>query len=230
MGENGQMKSTKPRSHVTNVHVHKETELNNDIELPRKRTNSEVAEHKDKALKALNDLKMAEIEINLLKAKIESLSSSLECKEFELIQATASLKEVKAMEPEYKANLADSQKTISMLSDKRDYLLRELKATKEVLISSLNTIAHLEVEAEKVPGLKARIVELESRMMESKDKQWNIGTASEEELFSSNIALGGISKVFNQLEVMENKIKDSPTAHDRSITTFWQNILKGLKL
>ena len=45
----------------------------------------------------------------------------------------------------------------------RDYLLRELKATKEVLISSLNTIAHLEVEVEKVPGLEARIVELEIR-------------------------------------------------------------------
>ena len=72
-------------------------------------------------------------------------------------------------------------------------------------------------------------------MMESKDKQWNIGTASEEELFSSNIgeydtsyeinvsicsALGNISKAFNQLEVLENKMKDSPTAQDRSITTF----------
>ena len=53
----------------------------------------------------------------MCRAKIESLSSSLECKEFELIQATASLKEVKVME--YKANLADSEKTISMLSDKR---------------------------------------------------------------------------------------------------------------
>merc|ERR1712106_711313 len=195
MGENGQMKSTKPRSHVTNVHVHKETELNNDIELPRKRTNSEVAEHKDKALKALNDMKMAEIEINLLKAKIESLSSSLECKEFELIQATASLKDVQALEPEYKAKLADSEKTIAMLSDKRECLLQELEATKKILISSLNTINHLEVEVAKVPGLEARIVELESRMKENKEKQWNIGTASEEELFSSNIALGGISKV-----------------------------------
>merc|ERR1712106_9869 len=220
MGENGQMKSTKPRSHVTNVHVHKESELNNDIELPRKRTNSEVAEHKDKALKALNNMKMAEIEINLLKAKIESLSSSLECKEFELIQATASLKDVQAMEPEYKAKLADSEETIAMLSDKRECLLRELKATKKVLISSLNTINHLEVEVAKVPGLEAIIVELESRMKENKEKQWNIGTASEEELFSSNIALGGISKVFNQLEVLENKMKDSPTAQDRSITTF----------
>merc|ERR1712106_210650 len=220
MGENGQMKSTKPRSHVTNVHVHKATELNNDIELPRKRTNSEVAEHKDKALKALNDMKMAEIEINLLKAKIESLSSSLECKEFELIQATASLKDVQALEPEYKAKLADSEKTIAMLSDKRECLLRELKATKKVLISSLNTINHLEVEVAKVPGLEARIVELEGRMKKNKEKQWNIGTASEEDLFSSNIALGGISKVFNQLEVLENKMKDSPTAQDRSITTF----------
>ena len=61
------MKSNRSKSHVNNVHVHKETELNNDIELPRQRTNSEVAEHKDKALKALKDLKMAEIEINFLK-------------------------------------------------------------------------------------------------------------------------------------------------------------------
>ena len=56
---------------------------------------------------------------DICRAKIESLSSSLECKEFELIQATASLKEVQAMEPEYKAKLADSEKTIAMLSDKR---------------------------------------------------------------------------------------------------------------
>ena len=55
----------------------------------------------------------------MFRAKIESLSSSLECKEFELMQATASLKEVQAMEPEYKAKLVDSEKTISMLSDKR---------------------------------------------------------------------------------------------------------------
>ena len=83
------------------------------------------------------------------------------------------------MEPEYKAKLADSEKTISMLSDKRyftwfsiismtksltrDCLLRELKAIKKVLISSLNTINHLEVEVAKVPELETRIVQVESR-------------------------------------------------------------------
>ena len=45
----------------------------------------------------------------------------------------------------------------------RDCLLRELKATKKVLISSLNTINHLEVEVAKVPELETRIVQVESR-------------------------------------------------------------------
>ena len=41
--------------------------------------------------------------------------------------------------------------------------MHELKATKEVLISSLNTIDHLEVESEKVPEMEAHICELENR-------------------------------------------------------------------
>ena len=41
--------------------------------------------------------------------------------------------------------------------------MEELKATKEVLISSLKTIGSLEVEAEKVPLLEAKVTELEKR-------------------------------------------------------------------
>ena len=35
--------------------------------MPRKRTNSEVAEHKVKALKAFQDLKKAEVEVHMLR-------------------------------------------------------------------------------------------------------------------------------------------------------------------
>ena len=52
---------------------------------------------------------------------------------------------------------------ISKKSLTRDSLLEELKATKEVLISSLNTVDHLGIEADKVPKLEARIIELEHR-------------------------------------------------------------------
>ena len=45
----------------------------------------------------------------------------------------------------------------------RDSLLEELKATKEVLITSLKTIDKLEIEAGKVPLLEAKIADLEKR-------------------------------------------------------------------
>ena len=45
----------------------KDIELKNETELPRKRTNSEVAEHKEKALRAANDLKAAKGEISQLR-------------------------------------------------------------------------------------------------------------------------------------------------------------------
>ena len=45
----------------------------------------------------------------------------------------------------------------------RDSLLEELRATKEVLITSLKTIDRLEIEAVKVPLLEAKIADLEKR-------------------------------------------------------------------
>ena len=45
----------------------------------------------------------------------------------------------------------------------RDSLLQELKATKEVLISSLNTVHHLELESDKATELEAKMSELEKR-------------------------------------------------------------------
>ena len=49
------------------VHVKEETEIRNEMEMPRKRTNSEVADHKAKAMKALKDLKIAEVEVHMLR-------------------------------------------------------------------------------------------------------------------------------------------------------------------
>ena len=45
----------------------------------------------------------------------------------------------------------------------RDSLLEELRATKEVLITSLKTIDKLEIEAGKVSLLEAKIADLEKR-------------------------------------------------------------------
>ena len=49
------------------VNVNEETDIRNETEMPRKRTNSEVAEHKAKAAKALKDLKRAEVEVHTLR-------------------------------------------------------------------------------------------------------------------------------------------------------------------
>ena len=49
------------------VHVKEETDLRNESEMPQKRTNSEVTEHKVKASNALKDLKRAEIEVHMLR-------------------------------------------------------------------------------------------------------------------------------------------------------------------
>ena len=55
------------RSIKQEVHVKEETDIRNESEMPRKRTNSEVAEHKAKASNALKDLKRAEIEVHMLR-------------------------------------------------------------------------------------------------------------------------------------------------------------------
>merc|ERR1711892_807582 len=120
----GQSHSNRSRTHEKHVLGKKEMELNNDMESHRKRTNSEVAEHKARTEKALTDLEKAEIEIDFLRTNVESLSSSLECKEFELMQAKASLKEARDMESEYKAKLADSSMNIGLLTDKRLFAAR----------------------------------------------------------------------------------------------------------
>ena len=43
----------------------------------------------------------------------------------------------------------------------RKSLLHEIKATKDVLMSSLKNVQHLELESRKVPELEARIDDLE---------------------------------------------------------------------
>lgn len=50
----------------------------------------------------------------------------------------------------------------------RRSLLCELQSTKEVLISSLNKVHHLEIESRKVPVLQQKVQELERRVASRK--------------------------------------------------------------
>ena len=63
----GHPRSNKSRGCENHIHVEEELDLNNYVELPRKRTNSEVAEHKAKAEKAIQDLKTAELKLYFLR-------------------------------------------------------------------------------------------------------------------------------------------------------------------
>ena len=51
---------------------------------------------------------------------------------------------------------------LSVLQHIRKSLLQELKAAKEVLMSSLRNVHDLEIESQKVPKLEARINHLEA--------------------------------------------------------------------
>ena len=51
---------------------------------------------------------------------------------------------------------------LSVLKHIRKSLLEELKAAKEVLMSSLRNVHDLEIESQKVPKLEARINHLEA--------------------------------------------------------------------
>ena len=53
-------------------------------------------------------------------------------------------------------------------------MLHELKATKEVLLSSLNTVHGLEEEAIRIPELEARIATLELQILAKRLKSINL--------------------------------------------------------
>ena len=63
----GKSKTRKSRSIKQKVHVLEEIEIRNETEMPRNRTNSEVAENKAKASKAIEDLKRAEVDVYMLR-------------------------------------------------------------------------------------------------------------------------------------------------------------------
>ena len=98
--------------------------------------------------------------------------SSLEEKEIELKQARLSLSETSS-------RLNESEKSISHLQENRSStlskwtkpkmtenfrksLLQELKAAKDVLMSSLRNVHDLEIESQKVPRLEERVNLLEA--------------------------------------------------------------------
>ena len=106
-------------------------------------------------------------------AALVATQSSLEEKENELKQARLSLSETSS-------RLNESEKSISHLQENRSStlskwkkkpkmtenfrksLLQELKAAKDVLMSSLRNVHDLEIESQKVPRLEERVYLLEA--------------------------------------------------------------------
>ena len=103
-------------------------------------------------------------------AALVATQSSLEEKEIELKQARLSLSETSS-------RLNESEKSISHLQENRSStlskwtkpkmtfrksLLQELKAAKDVLMSSLRNVHDLEIESQKVPRLEERVNLLEA--------------------------------------------------------------------
>ena len=93
-------------------------------------------------------------------------------KESELKQARLSLTDTTIRLNESERNInhlqenrwSTYQECSQQYSHVRKSLLQELKAAKEVLISSLKNVHDLELESRKVPKLEARIHQLENRI------------------------------------------------------------------
>merc|ERR1712013_828139 len=64
--------------------------------------------------------------------------------------------------------LNESERNINHLQENRKSLLQELKAAKEVLISSLKNVHDLELESRKVPKLEAKIHHLENKIAQQR--------------------------------------------------------------
>jgi len=111
---------------------------------------------------AFDALVEAQLEIEKMRSNLEAAEaalvatqSSLEEKEIELKQARLSLSETSS-------RLNESEKSISHLQENRKSLLQELKAAKDVLMSSLRNVHDLEIESQKVPRLEERVNLLEA--------------------------------------------------------------------
>ena len=116
----------------------------------------------------------------MAQAALEATQGDLGRKESELKKARLSLGSTCG-------KLTESERTVERLRENRSgrftyaltylrlrkSLLQELKAAKEVLISSLRNVQDLEVESQKVPKLEARIQQLEGASTKRRSESWS---------------------------------------------------------
>ena len=129
-------------------------------------------------------------------AALSATENSLKEKESELKQARLSLTDTTIRLNESERNINHLQENrwgtkeqrnveIKSNSNPRKSLLQELKAAKEVLISSLKNVHDLELESRKVPKLEAQIHQLENKI--ARKRSYFYSQQSMIECFQENV-------------------------------------------
>ena len=140
-------------------------------------------------------------------AALAATESSLKEKETELKQARLSLTDTTIRLNESERNINHLQENrwstykerSQQYSHVRKSLLQELKAAKEVLISSLKNVHDLELESRKVPKLEAQIHHLENKIARRRSQFYSISKM----LFPG--ILGGTTRILCSLTANPNK-------------------------
>jgi len=133
---------------------------------------SPSAASKDLSLtEAFDALVEAQIEIQKMRSNLEKAQAALEATQTNLSLKESELREARLSMTDTSTRLNESERNISQLRENRKSLLQELKAAKEVLISSLRNVHDLEVESQKVPKLEAKIHQLETSICRGRTEQ-----------------------------------------------------------
>lgn len=119
--------------------------------------------HKDdlSLTEAFEALVQAQMEIQKLRTNLDTTQSELENSRSSLIQKERKLSEAQSQLSLSASKIDEANYKVQVLRENRKSLLMELKAAKEVLLTSLGNVQDLEIESKKVPKLEARIRELE---------------------------------------------------------------------
>merc|ERR1719342_1170016 len=112
-------------------------------------------------MEAYEALLKTEQEIEQLRCTLSSTHASLDLAQHQCVLDKNELNQTKQNLNQTELLLRQSQQTIVSLTNDRKSLLQEIKATKDVLMTSLKNVQELEVESRKVPRLEARIDDLE---------------------------------------------------------------------
>ena len=149
-------------------------------------------------------------------AALAATESSLKEKEVELKQARLSLTDTTIRLNESERNINHLQENrwgqnirnlyLKRYSNIRKSLLQELKAAKEVLISSLKNVHDLELESRKVPKLEAQIHHLENKIAQKRSQFYLTPTCFQENVLSRYLRGDNENLVLSDSEPEESKL------------------------